>query len=135
MFQNCPNPSPSHSVVTPTQVPALFKYSTRNHGPPVAGADICARVVGLLVSSPINGNPGHACVAPLLIGSTQPLVPAVAQPKYSVAPEVNVYGVAAAVGNWKSCPSARAPRSGCSSTCVSANRMRICALLYSREVP
>src|ERR1700728_3027661 len=42
-----------------------------------------------------------------------------------------------AFGSWISCPSpsAAAPRSGCRSAMVSASRMRICALLYSRSLP
>src|ERR1035437_10023503 len=46
-----PKPKPSHSLVTPTQAPALFWYSTRIQGPVMF-----VGVVGMFVSSPISGH-------------------------------------------------------------------------------
>src|SRR5579863_6051686 len=100
-----PKPSPSHSEVTPIQLPALFLYSTRIHGPPVTALFIWATVPGPTpfgeVSSPISGNPVAVQLrTPLSVkGLTQPFTPGVAQPKYSVLPAVRAYAVAAAVGN------------------------------------
>src|SRR5208282_516369 len=56
-----PKPNPSHSFVTPTQLPALFRYSTRIHGPVIAEG-----VEGLLVSSSISGHVVHV-VRPLSV--------------------------------------------------------------------
>ena len=53
-----PKPSPSHSVVTPTQRPALLQVLHPDPG--AAGQWGCSfgpRLPGLLVSSPISGNP------------------------------------------------------------------------------
>src|ERR1700674_2141139 len=99
-----PKPNPSHSEVTPTQAPALFKYSTRIHGPPVRRLFIWTTVFGPTpfgeVNSPISGNPVAVQLrAPLSVkGLTQPFTPGVAQPKNSGPPGV-AYDVAAAVGN------------------------------------
>src|SRR5580698_6260749 len=96
MLKNRLKPRPSHSRVTPTQFPALFKYSMRIHGP-----FMLFIVVGLLVSSPTSGKPvAVQFFNPLSVyGFTQPNVPGVAQPKNSIAPEVKANEVAAAVGN------------------------------------
>src|ERR1700680_1486279 len=40
VLKGCPKPKPSHSLVTPTQPPALFRYSTRIHGPVMAAGGV-----------------------------------------------------------------------------------------------
>src|ERR1700681_676147 len=62
MLKGCPKPKPSHSLVTPTQPPALFRYSTRIHGPVMA-----AGVLGLLVSSSISGHVVQLFFSPLSV--------------------------------------------------------------------
>src|ERR1700730_11641744 len=136
-------PSFSQSLVTPVQGvggPAL-QYSTRIHGPVIfVGA------AGWFVSSPISGNwvPAAQFAGPAsILGLTQPLLPTVPNPAYSVVPPVvsvtapfwngSLPGLlnVGVLGSWTSSASSTpAPRSGWRSATVSAMRIRICALLY-----
>src|SRR6266849_9410163 len=114
-------PRLSHSVVTPTQTPAVFRYSTRSQPstrlqgaghPPVGGTQFPS-TAGSAIAKVEDPVPVTATEKPAAGGHNPP-------PRFCKST------------SW---PSAIGPRSGCRSACVLARRTRMLARLYTRDDP